>query len=311
MIEERDVVQQLVELAIACKDCLTELTDFTLAYLNRDLSIISEKLTTALKAVEMAGVYYNHGNNRLELALARNSWRVRVNKLLEDSQKPLIQHIQKILKEGLAISIPPEDHFRQKLTELKCIGLQWAENAKKVSMDSGALGLDEVCELITQGENLPVHFEKELQLLRARSMLYCICRKPYDQRAMIACDQCDEWYHFDCIKLSSAPKIYICPACKPHTGELSVLLSVNKERSTGAKYGEPQTPSPPHTESRRKNIEAKPSLKQMMPAAMDHGNILRYSDGIDCLFWRNRKPFRRVAKRRAEVESLSPFFHIQ
>lgn len=310
-IEERDVVQQLVELAIACKDCLTELTDFTLAYLNRDLSIISEKLTTALKAVEMAGVYYNHGNNRLELALARNSWRVRVNKLLEDSQKPLIQHIQKILKEGLAISIPPEDHFRQKLTELKCIGLQWAENAKKVSMDSGALGLDEVCELITQGENLPVHFEKELQLLRARSMLYCICRKPYDQRAMIACDQCDEWYHFDCIKLSSAPKIYICPACKPHTGELSVLLSVNKERSTGAKYGEPQTPSPPHTESRRKNIEAKPSLKQMMPAAMDHGNILRYSDGIDCLFWRNRKPFRRVAKRRAEVESLSPFFHIQ
>ena len=34
--------------------------------------------------------------------------------------------------QGLAISIPPEDHFRQKLTELKCIGLQWAENAKKV-----------------------------------------------------------------------------------------------------------------------------------------------------------------------------------
>lgn len=50
-IEERDVVQQLVELAIACKDCLTELTDFTLAYLNRDLSIISEKLTTALKVL--------------------------------------------------------------------------------------------------------------------------------------------------------------------------------------------------------------------------------------------------------------------
>lgn len=52
-----------------------------------------------------------------------------------------------------------------------------------------------------------------MQLLRDRSMLYCICRKPYDQRAMIACDNCDEWYHFDCIKLSTAPKIYICPAC--------------------------------------------------------------------------------------------------
>lgn len=47
-------------------------------------------------------------------------------------------------------------------------------------------------------------------------MLYCICRRPYDQRAMIACDKCDEWYHFDCVKISSAPKIYICPACDPN-----------------------------------------------------------------------------------------------
>lgn len=46
-------------------------------------------------------------------------------------------------------------------------------------------------------------------------MLYCICRRPHDQRAMIACDKCDEWYHFDCIKISSAPKVYICPACDP------------------------------------------------------------------------------------------------
>lgn len=50
-IEERDLVQQVVELAITCKDCLVELTEFTLAYLDRDLSITSEKLTTALKVL--------------------------------------------------------------------------------------------------------------------------------------------------------------------------------------------------------------------------------------------------------------------
>lgn len=55
-----------------------------------------------------------------------------------------------------------------------------------------------------------------LQLLRDRSMLYCICRRPYDQRKMIACDQCDEWYHFDCVNISSAPRIYVCPACNLH-----------------------------------------------------------------------------------------------
>lgn len=62
-------------------------------------------------------------------------------------------------------------------------------------------------------------------------MLYCICRKPYDQRAMIACDKCDEWYHFDCIKLTSPPKVYICPACKLETGEdLSASLPTTQER---------------------------------------------------------------------------------
>lgn len=30
------------------------------------------------------------------------------------------------------MSIPPGDHFKQKLTEIKHIGLQWADRAKKV-----------------------------------------------------------------------------------------------------------------------------------------------------------------------------------
>lgn len=30
------------------------------------------------------------------------------------------------------MDITPEDRFRQKLTELNCIGLQWADCAKKV-----------------------------------------------------------------------------------------------------------------------------------------------------------------------------------
>lgn len=62
-------------------------------------------------------------------------------------------------------------------------------------------------------------------------MLYCICRKPYDQRAMIACDRCDEWYHFDCIKLRFPPKIYICPACEPRRQELLTLPMGDRERS--------------------------------------------------------------------------------
>lgn len=44
---------------------------------------------------------------------------------------------------------------------------------------------------------------------------------------MIACDQCNEWYHFDCIKLLSLPKIFICAACKPEAEELSTQQLVD------------------------------------------------------------------------------------
>lgn len=61
-------------------------------------------------------------------------------------------------------------------------------------------------------------------------MLYCICRKPYDEKAMIACYQCDEWYHIDCVKLLSAPEIYICAACKPQAEESSTPQNVDGGR---------------------------------------------------------------------------------
>lgn len=37
-----------------------------------------------------------------------------------------------IMWQGLAITMPPDDHFRRKLEEMKSIGMLWADNAKKV-----------------------------------------------------------------------------------------------------------------------------------------------------------------------------------
>lgn len=302
-IEEREILRGLVEQALKCKAYLTEIVEFALTYRAEDFSIITDKLVVALKAVEVAGLNDDHGNRNFELALARNSWRVRVHKTLESSQKPLIQQIESFLEEGLAITMPPDDHFRRKLEEMKSIGMLWADNAKKVAADSGELGLQEVYNLIEEGENLPVHFEKELKLLKDRSMLYCICRKPYDHRAMIACDQCDEWYHFDCIKLGSPPEIYICPACSPHKEGSTETLSVTRERVIGTNYREPKTPSPRPTKLRRKPKKSK--------SISARKNVDVVSSGISLLFWSNRKPFRRAARRRTKLETLSSFFHLQ
>lgn len=51
--------------------------------------------------------------------------------------------------------------------------------------------------------------------------VYCICRKPEDDRRMIECCQCKEWFHLECVKVTDeqASRMedeeidYFCPIC--------------------------------------------------------------------------------------------------
>lgn len=51
--------------------------------------------------------------------------------------------------------------------------------------------------------------------------LYCICRQPHNNRFMICCDRCEEWFHGDCVGISEGRgrllekdgEDYICPNC--------------------------------------------------------------------------------------------------
>ncbi|KAL3619294.1 hypothetical protein CASFOL_036864 [Castilleja foliolosa] len=307
--DERKILDEIVEKAHACSDCLTELVNFALAYSSKDLHVVTHKMGIALKAMDVAGIADHEKSRKFDLALATTSWKIRAEKLLDSAEKPTLQQIQNHLKEGLAMNILPEDYFTQKLTKLRNMALQWAETAKKVSVDGGMLGLDKVFQLISEGESLPVSCAKELKLLRDRSMLYCICRKPYDRRAMIACDKCDEWYHFDCVKISSAPKIYICPACAPPSKE-TMFASVPTvlERFNGSNFEEPQTPSR-FSELKRSSKKSK-SVSDETPMETDMSDCLGMFRSNEILLWRNRKPFRRVARKRSELQSLSPFFHV-
>ncbi|KAF7732074.1 hypothetical protein EC973_006329 [Apophysomyces ossiformis] len=53
--------------------------------------------------------------------------------------------------------------------------------------------------------------------------LYCVCRKPYDARFMIACDRCNQWFHGECVGISEAEgefiDLYFCVECSKVTGK--------------------------------------------------------------------------------------------
>lgn len=83
-------------------------------------------------------------------------------------------------------------------------------------------------------------------------------------------------------------------------------------RLTSGKFEEPKTPSPRHTNPRKKQKRDVPNHTCKMFATRNQdGSNFRYSSGIECLRWQNRKLFRRAAKKRVELRSLSPFLCIQ
>lgn len=50
-IEERDLLCQIVEKAKLCRTRLTEVADFVLAHVDKDLNMVTKKLSTALKVL--------------------------------------------------------------------------------------------------------------------------------------------------------------------------------------------------------------------------------------------------------------------
>ena len=53
------------------------------------------------------------------------------------------------------------------------------------------------------------------------SGVYCTCRLPesYDSR-MIECEECQKWFHFKCMGLTSEPDTWVCQQCHEKTGTL-------------------------------------------------------------------------------------------
>ncbi|CAM0946835.1 unnamed protein product [Alopecurus aequalis] len=307
-IEELDLLEEIIKTGCDFKSCLMQILHDADSYNGEDLSVMCKPLLVALKAISVARLYDQQINCNVELVLSRYSWKKRIHKILCGGKKTSIQHVMLLDKEGSNLDIFGEDFFKVELCKIKETSQQWLAKAEKVASDCGELPLDLVYRLIIEGQNLPVHVEKELKLLGDRSILYCICRKPYDNRAMIACDQCDEWYHFDCINLCGPPpKTFHCPACRPNNGEEFILLprSVGEGDRSSTEAG-PHTPpaSCDESETAMEANKCSNPREKSSQVRVDLVKLLRHDSETDNTWCEGKRVLHRTARRRSSFAGL-------
>ncbi|TKW23630.1 hypothetical protein SEVIR_4G303900v4 [Setaria viridis] len=307
-IEEINLLEEIVQKARNLNAYLMQILDDSGSYHGEDLTVICKSLLVALKATSASGLYDHHVSCKIESVLSRYLWKKQIHKLLCSGKKALIEEVLHLDKEGSHLEIFGQDFFKLEISKIKETSLQWLAKAEKVACDSGELALDLVYGLIVEGENLSVHFEKELKLLRDRSVLYCICRKPYDNRAMIACDECDEWYHFDCINLiGPPPETFFCPACRPNNGEESISLprsDHDEDRSSTGGGAPPHTP-PASCDAPGRAVDANKCEKRgKSQIRVDLIKILRCHGETDGSWREGKRVPHRTARRRSSFVGL-------
>lgn len=69
--------------------------------------------------------------------------------------------------------------------------------------------------------------------------VYCICRTSDTSRFMICCDQCNEWYHGDCVNTTEKQAInittYFCESCRAKEPTLTIKYKQKKEKHKNSK----------------------------------------------------------------------------
>jgi hypothetical protein len=85
--------------------------------------------------------------------------------------------------------------------------------------------------------------------------LYCICQSRYDEnRVMIACDRCDEWYHTSCVSMPDLEvdlvDQFFCPRCIAAYPNLSLKTTYKPRCLRGLQHPNPASAAACHQPSR-------------------------------------------------------------
>lgn len=116
-------------------------------------------------------------------------------------------------------------------------------------------------EEIAKQFQLPERKSKIATMLNNTTEQYCICRSSDSSRFMIACDNCEEWYHGDCINITEKEakhiKSYFCLGCREANPELQTVFRMTS--SVPSVSTSVPREAKDHVEKRPKKRKEKPS----------------------------------------------------
>jgi len=173
------------------------------------------QLCKSALALEIDGT--DHAERILHL-LRCNRWRARVDAVLGAKStapggKASAESVAKLLMEADRLEVDaPADVAGARLLAAAEATKNWQQAVKTCVADLKASGgavdpkfveaAKKAKELIKEAEKLPIRVDRELEKLNEYSKPYCLCRRAYDEQIpMLECDQCGEWFHFECVGL--------------------------------------------------------------------------------------------------------------
>lgn len=157
------------------------------------------------------------------------SWAEAARRALSSVEKMSLQAAKTLFTEG--------DEIGFMCDEMKILrnGLKaartWSNRVKRCKVAQGEAPHTNVQSLLEEHKSLIVDMSDEAAKLQGALTNYCLCRRPYEG-FMIACDECEDWFHGPCIGISEsrADRVskYVCLRCSlSKTYKASALACVD------------------------------------------------------------------------------------
>ncbi|XP_062855567.1 CXXC-type zinc finger protein 1a isoform X2 [Trichomycterus rosablanca] len=138
------------------------------------------------------------------------------------------------------------------------------------------------------------HSGAEMSTSRDNAPVYCICRKPDINCFMIGCDNCNEWFHGDCINISEKTaksiRVWYCEKCRSKDDSLETKYRMKKSRERDSEDDDMEQQSDldtPDKLDRRRGSRIKRSARMCGECEP----CMRTEDCAQCDFCKDMKKF--------------------